>query len=299
MSKRTFQPHHLSLAAALIGAATISFSAILYALAEVTPTTGAFYRVAYAAPVLFLLWLVRRRLDNRPMRRRWIAAGAGLALGADIVSWNVSIDYIGAGLAALVVNTSVVFVAIGAWLFFDERPRRATLLSIPVILVGVGLVSGVGQGATAFGTNPVLGTLFALMGAAFYATFILTFRFSNDERAPVAGPLLEATLGTVAMTLILGLISGGIDFSITWPAHGWLLVLALGPHVVGWLLIGYALPRLPAAEAATVILLQPALTMIWGAIIFDERPSPLQIAGALIVLTGVGVVSWTRARRGA
>jgi len=65
---------------------------------------------------------------------------------------------------------------------------------------------------------------------------------------------------------------------------------------VAWLMITYALPRLPAVETATIILIQPALTMVWGAIIFDERPSGLQILGAAIILGGVAVVALVRAR---
>ncbi|MGA7229255.1 MAG: DMT family transporter, partial [Acidimicrobiia bacterium] len=70
----------------------------------------------------------------------------------------------------------------------------------------------------------------------------------------------------------------------------------LGAQVCGWLLIGYALPRLPAVETATIILLQPMLTMIWGALIFGERPSIIQLVGALLVLGGVGFVAASRAR---
>jgi drug/metabolite transporter (DMT)-like permease len=57
------------------------------------------------------------------------------------------------------------------------------------------------------------------------------------------------------------------------------------------LLIGYALPRLPAAETATIILVQPALTMFWGALIFAERPSVLHILGAVVVLVGVAYIA--------
>lgn len=286
----------MTLLAAVAGAVLISFSAIFFALSEVSPVTGAFYRGLYALPVLFLLWYLRRGADRRPMSRRWIAMGAGLALGADVISWHVSIDFIGAGLATLLANTQVIFVAVGAWILLGERPRKTTMVAIPVILVGVTLVSGAGQGSP-FGTDPIRGTLFALLAAVFYATFMLGFRHSNDEQAPAAGPLLEATLGLTVASLVAGVVGSAIDFNPSWPAHGWLLALALGAQVVGWLLIGYALPRLPAVETATIVLLQPALTLVWGAIIFDERPSPLQIIGAIIVLAGVAAVATTRARR--
>jgi drug/metabolite transporter (DMT)-like permease len=287
--------HLVTLAAALIGAVMISFSAIFYGLAGVSPMTGAFYRVAYALPVLFLLWFLRRRQDRRPLSRRWIAIGAGVALAADLLSWHSSIGYIGTGLATLIANTSVIFVAVGAWVLFRERPRRTTLVAIPVILFGVTLVSGLGQG-DAFGSNPVRGTVLALMAALFYASFLLSLRHANHEQAPAAGPLMEATLGATITLLAMGLVGSGIDFGFTWPAHGWLLTLAIGSQVIAWLMITYALPRLPAVETATIILIQPALTMAWGAIIFDERPSALQILGATIILSGVAVVAWVRAR---
>ena len=83
-----------------------------------------------------------------------MALGAGVALAADMVVWHTSIEMIGAGLATLIANTSVVFVALGAWIVFRERPARTTVIAIPVILLGVTLVSGVGQG-DAFGHHEV------------------------------------------------------------------------------------------------------------------------------------------------
>jgi drug/metabolite transporter (DMT)-like permease len=286
--------HLVTLAAALTGAVMISFSAIFFGLSGVSPITGAFFRVAYALPVLFLLWFLRRRQDRRPLSRHWIAIGAGVALCADLLALHNSIDSIGTGLASLIANTSVIFVAIVAWILFKERPRRTTMLAIPVILLGVTLVSGLGQG-DAFGSNPVRGTVLALMAALFYASYLLSLRHSNHEQAPAAGPLMEATLGATISLLVLGMFTGGLDLAFSWPAHGWLLVLALGSQVVAWLMITYALPRLPAVETATIILIQPALTMVWGAIIFGERPSGLQILGAAIILGGVTVVAWVRA----
>jgi drug/metabolite transporter (DMT)-like permease len=275
----------------------ISFSAILFLLSGVSPITGAFFRVGYAVPVLLVLWLARRGQDRRPSSRRWMALGAGIALAADMVVWHTSIELIGAGLATLIANTSVVFVALGAWVVFGERPARTTVVAIPVILLGVTLVSGVGQG-DAFGENPVGGALLALLAAVFYAVFLLAFRHSNDEKAPAAGPLLEASVGAAAASLVFGLATSTIDLQFSLPSHGWLIAMALSSQVVAWLLIGYALPRLPAVETATFILIQPALTMVWGAMVFDERPSAIQIAGAVIVLVGVGVVASVRARLG-
>jgi drug/metabolite transporter (DMT)-like permease len=230
------------------------------------------------------------------MSMRWVALGAGLSLGADVVAWHTSIDYIGTGLATLLANTQVVFVALGAWVLLGERPRKSTLTAIPVILGGVALVSGLGQGG-AFGDDPLRGTLLALVAALFYAVFLLGFRHSNQRRVPPAGPLLEATIGAVVASLAIGVFAGGIDFGFDWQSHRWLLALALGAQVGGWLMIAYALPRLPAVETATIVLLQPAMTLAWGALIFDERPSTIQWVGVAVVLSGVAFVATIQARR--
>lgn len=287
-----------TLIAALVGAIAISFSAIYFALSDVEPITGTIFRTAYAIPVLFVIWWTGRSRDRRPTWRRWLAFGAGLMLGIDIVLWHEAIDFIGAGLATLIANSQVIWVTFGAWIIHKERPGSRVLATVPVVLFGVALVSGLGQD-DAFGANPVLGAVLALIAAFFYSGFLLGFRASNESFAPPAGPLLEATLGALASAAVLGLVlEGGLDLEITFPAHAWLLALALTAQVFGWLLIGHALPRLPAVEIATIILLQPVLTMVWGAIIFSESPSLLQMIGAAIVLGGVGFVAYIRNRAG-
>jgi drug/metabolite transporter (DMT)-like permease len=286
----------VTLLAAIGGAIFISFSAIFFALSEVSPVTGAFFRAVYALPVLFVIWWVRRGRDSRPWAKRKTALIAGLVLGVDVVLWHIAIHHIGAGLATLIANSQVVLVAIAAWVLLGEKPSRRVMIAVPVVMIGVAMVTGLGRG-DAFGDNPLLGTLLALLAAVFYSSFLLLFRSSNEAQAPPAGPLFEATIGLAVSAAILGLITGDLNLAPTWPAHGWLLGLALGAQVCGWLLIGHALPRLPAVETATIILLQPMLTMIWGALIFGERPSAIQLTGAVLVLGGVGFVAVASARR--
>ena len=128
----------------LAGALTISFSGILYRLAEVSPTTGAFFRCAWALPLLWLLArLEDRRFPPRPTRARALAWVAGAFFAADLILWHNSIEQVGAGLATVLGNTQVVLVALLAWLTLGERPPRAALAAIPVVVVGVILISGV------------------------------------------------------------------------------------------------------------------------------------------------------------
>jgi drug/metabolite transporter (DMT)-like permease len=70
--------------AALAGALTLAFSAILVDLAGVSPSTAAVYRCAYALPVLGLLaYGERRRHGPPPPGSWWRAAAAGAFFAAD------------------------------------------------------------------------------------------------------------------------------------------------------------------------------------------------------------------------
>ena len=62
-----------------------------------------------------------RRFGPRAQGQRRLAIIAGLFFAADLVAWHYAIQMVGAGLATVLGNTQVVFVAIAAWLFFGER----------------------------------------------------------------------------------------------------------------------------------------------------------------------------------
>lgn len=276
---------------ALLGALCISFSAIWVGLAGVAPTTAAFFRTAYAVPILLVVWLLYKHKDRRVAKERWLALSAGVLLALDFVLWHYAIELIGAGLSTVLANTQVIFVGLLAWLIYRERPTWFAFLTVPLVFAGIVLLSGLGR-ADAYGANPVAGVAFGVLTGIAYTGFLLIFRASNRGLAPPAGPLLDATLGAMACSLFIGVsLDPHFDLSIHWPAHLWLLALALGSQVIGWLCIATALPRLPALETSIVLLIQPMASVLWGYLIFAEYLSVIQWLGVSLVLAGVGALS--------
>src|ERR687896_2261241 len=83
--------------AALAGAVAIAYSGILFRLADVSASTGAFYRCLYALPPLWLLArLEDRRYGPRPNRARGLAVVAGVFFAIDLVLWHNAIEAVGA-----------------------------------------------------------------------------------------------------------------------------------------------------------------------------------------------------------
>ena len=274
--------------AAVLGALTIAFSSIFVRLADVSPATAALFRCVYALPPLLLLaWWEQRRYGPRAGGQGRLAWIAGAFFAADLVLWHHAIEQVGAGLATVLGNTQVVIVPIAAWMFLGERPGARVAASVPVVLIGVVLISGLLEGGTAYGRDPLLGVLLGIGTGVAYAGFLLIQRGANRDHRRPAGPLFDATLSAAVFSLLIGLPLGEIDLVPSWPAHGWLILLALGVQVGGWLLISISLPRLPAAITSVVLTIQPVGSVLLGIWILAEAPSPFQLVGVLFILAGL------------
>jgi drug/metabolite transporter (DMT)-like permease len=271
----------------LCGATTIAFSAILVKLAKVEPSTAAVFRCFYALPLLALLAARETRMyGRRPRRDHWIGAVAGVLFSADLILWHHSIADVGAGLSTVLGNLQVVLVAFAAWAILGERPERRIVAAVPVVFTGAVMISGVLE-TGGYGRDPVLGTIYGVLTTFAYAGFLLVLRQVNRDLRRPAGPLLDATATSAAVSAVAGALLGEVSLVPSWPAHGWLLLLAMTSQVVGWLLISVSLPRLPAALTSVLLLVQPIGSVVLGVIILGEHPSPLQLLGVVVILGGV------------
>ena len=279
---------------AIAGALTIAFSSILVKQAAVSPSTAAIFRCLYAVPVLgALAWWEERRLGPRSGRDRAMAALAGVFFSADLICWHHAIGDVGAGLATVLGNLQVAFVGLVAWLVLGERPAARMLATLPLVLLGVVLVSGVlEQGA--YGADPTQGVLYGLATGLAYTGFILVLRAGSGEQRRVAGPLFDATFVAVVVSVAAGMLIGDADLVPSWPAHVWLVLLALSSQVLGWLLISASLPRLPAALTSLLLTIQPVASVVLGALLFAEAPSGLQLVGVATILVGLVMVARVR-----
>jgi drug/metabolite transporter (DMT)-like permease len=231
-----------------------------------------------------------RRLGPRSSRDRWLAAGAGVFFGIDLIFWHLTIGAAGAGIATVLGNLQVVVVGFAAWWLLGEHPSRRLLLAVPVVLAGVVLISGL-VGEDAYGENPALGVLFGVATSIAYAGFLLVLRRGARDLRRVAGPLCDSTAVAIIVSVALAPLTGGLDVVPSWPSHGWLLLLAITSQVIGWLLISVSLPRLPAALTSMILLLQPVISIGIAAAVLGERPSLLQLVGCVIVLAGIVVAT--------
>ena len=261
-----------------------------------SPATGTVYRALFGLPLLVLVALAeQRRYGGLPRRSMRLAAIAGIFFAGDLLFWHHAIEAVGAGLATVLGNLQVLVVGVVAFLVFGERPSRSTVAALPVVLVGVVLISGVvGEGA--YGADPALGVVLGLLTAVCYAGYLLVMRVGGRDPRRPAGPVAIATFVTAIVAMGAGTVGGDLDMTPGPASLFWLALLGVTAQSLGYLFISISLPRLPAVITSIILLAQPVMTVALSMVLLDERPSPAQLFGVALVIGGIAIATVPVAR---
>ena len=261
-----------------------------------SPSTGTVYRAVFGLPLLVLVGLAEwRRFGGLPATTIRLAAIAGLFFAGDLLLWHHAIEAVGAGLATVLGNLQVIFVGIVAWLALGERPSRATLLALPVVLLGVVLISGA-IGGEAYGANPGLGVVLGVGTAMCYAGYLLVIRRGGRDPRRPAGPVAVATVFVALAAAGAGAVYGDLDLAPPIESLAWLALLGITSQSAGYLFISISLPRLPAVITSIILLAQPVMTVVLSIVLLGEAPSGAQLLGVLLVIGGIAAATVPIAR---
>jgi drug/metabolite transporter (DMT)-like permease len=277
-----------ALAALLAGATFIALSPIFVreALAAgVGPTAAAFWRVALAVPILWIVYGLnsRRRAHLHP-GKSFLLLAAALAFAGDLAFWHKSVQLTSVANATLLANLASIFVTLAAWIFLRQRPTLTFLAGLGAALVGVALLV---HTSLAFSSTGLVGDAAGVVTAMFYAGYLLAVKGLRDRGENTLH--LMAVTTTITAILLLPAALGTGEPMIPRSAGGWwiLIGLALISHAAGQGLIAYALAHLPAAFSSVSLLFQPVMAAIFAWILLAEPLVPLQIAGGVIVLVAI------------
>ncbi|WP_220479516.1 DMT family transporter [Halosaccharopolyspora lacisalsi] len=276
-----------------VGALFVATTGIWVGLADTSPGTASVYRCVLALPFLALLATREGRDEGTPPPRQLARpVAAGVLFSGDMLLWTQAIAEVGAGLTAVLVNLQVVLVPALAWLVDREPVMRRYLLAVPVVLLGVLFTSGVLEGGGA-GADPLRGTVHAALAALCYSGFLFLLRRGGHSGQTVRSYVVVIASAAVA-SAALGTAWQGVDLAPDWATLGWLLLVAVCGQVLGWLLIAVHLPHLPSHVGALLLLLTPVGALALGAVVLNERPTPLQLLGCALILGNVAAATTRR-----
>jgi len=280
----------------LAGTVLASLGGALTKLSETSSATATFFRCALALPVLGVLAAREyRRLGMLSRRTALFHALGGIMLGIDMVLWASSIPKIGAGMASVIVSVQIVVAPVLARVIRRTPIPRVFVSAAPFLLCGIALAGGV-IGSPEVGGDLMVGTALALTSGVAYGVYVfIAGAVGSDDRA--GSQVFLTTLFAGLVGLVVGGVGGTLDLTPGWVAFGWLVLLSLTTQVVGWFLIGRALPMLSASVGSTILTVMPVSAVAAAMLIVGERPSLLQLVGCGMVVAAVGVVSRRRPGR--
>ena len=270
-----------------LGAMMISFSAVWVKLAHVTPTVSAFYRVFFGGIFLLAILLAGKEKLWRGWPCLRLSLLAAIFFALDLYTWHRSIAYVGPGLATILGNFEVFLVPAVGVVLFRERLSPRFVISVPLAVTGLFMIVGLRWGQLS--PDYRIGIYYGLSTALFYTGFLIALRkLQSHPSKPTATLSLMVVSFSTSLYLALETIRAGESFAIPDLQSGLSLVaLGLMCQTGGWLLITRSLPRIPAAIAGLILLLQPSLSFVWDVLFFNRATSTMAWVGVVLTLSAI------------
>ena len=269
------------------GAMSLSFGSVFVNVASAGPAIAGFYRMLVGGFILLIICLLKGETLWKGWHPFRIAALAGLFFWIDLTLWHRSIEYVGPGLATILGNCQVFFLAILAVLVLKEKFSWRIVLAVPLAMLGIFMIVYGDWGGQGGDYNK--GVWFGLCTAVFYAIFVLTLRKSQSIEDGLS-PIANITMVSLIAMIFMGLegIWQGQSFVIPDVSTGWaLLGYGVVGQVIGWVWITRGLRSTPASLTGLILLLQPALAFVWDILFFARPTDGVDYLGAGIALVAI------------
>lgn len=287
----------------------MDFRALIMGLSFVVMWSSAFtsarIAVAYASPLLLLsvrflisgllAMLIARLLGQRIdlTRKQWIAVVLfgllqnGVYLGANFVA----MQWIEAGLAAIIASLLPLLVALASWLFLGEKLPKVAVIGLGAGLVGVLIIMGsrLSEGADLTGVILAFVGVLALTGA----TLLVRGAVGSGNVLMVVGlQMLVASAALFPVSLVFE------TWHVEWTVS---LIVAFAyttivPGVIATLIWFLLVRRIGAVPAASFHFLNPFLGVAIAALIVGEALTITDVIGVAVITAGIFAVQYSRRR---
>ncbi|MBM3855617.1 MAG: DMT family transporter, partial [Verrucomicrobia bacterium] len=251
---------------ALMLASTVSFTAnvlIIRALGELEAVNVWLVScVRFVAGLAVILAVFRREFAFQRLFTQPRLIGRGVAGGASVYLFYLTVVHLGAGRATFINNTYVIFGALLAVVVLGEKLRAALAASSLVTLGGLALLTNAFGGASSASLYDLLGVVSAL--AASYVVVTIRQLHATDHSSTIFAA--QCIYG-----LAICVVPAGLKLQAM-STLGWTLMILAGLcAAVGQITMTRAFRDLPVAEGSLLQMLVPLGTATGGAILFGER----------------------------
>lgn len=265
-----------------------TYLAIRYAVETIPPLVAVAVRHTIAGSIL-LAWAWARGF--RPTRDNW---KAGFIVGAFFFlighgSLHWAEQYVGSGLAALLIATEPMFILTLAWLSGQQKISRTSACGLAVGVTGVAILTGaeLGQGASLVAMGLVL------LGSLSWAAGVVIsprVKLPSDAVARTAIPLICGA----AMLIVASVLTGELQ-ATRWAAISLRSMLGLGYLIVFGSIVAFTsytwlLQQCPPALVATHTYANPVVAVLLGWLLASESLSPRVVLASIAILGAIVLI---------
>lgn len=270
-------PPRFAIAALVIGNLCLAFGPLFVRMSDVGPVAAAFWRIALATPLLFLI----ARIAGDPARRLprglfWLIAGSGLLFAADLAAWHIGIFQTKLANANLLGNSTSFLLPLYAFIVARAWPTKQQGFSLALAGAGTALLLG-----RSFELSPqnLTGDMLCILAGAFYTAYLILM--ARARGAIGQWPVLA---WSTAMSVLPLLIFAAVLGETLWP-RDWtpLIALAFFSQIAGQGLMIYVIGRVPPLLFGLTLLLQPMISATIGWVVYGERLGTADWAGAALI----------------
>ena len=257
----------------------------LYAEGMNTPSV-LFYRFGLAWLIVSIVMLFRRECLKVDRREFLTLTALGVLFIFSSLTLYLSFRLMPAGVASTILFTYPVMTAAIMALFFRERIRAATVLSIVLSFVGVLLL----YWGDAGGTLHIGGVVLVLVSALTYALYIIVV-----DKSPLAMSSFKINFYVLfycaAGMALFAMVSGQpLQFPPTPRAWLWVSWLAVVPAIMALVMMVYAAKYIGSTPTAILGALEPTTAVLIGVFVFAEPFSLRLLLGIVLILAAVTIV---------
>lgn len=281
-------PHQAGLrardVAALLGAnVALALGPWFVRMSETGPVASAFWRMALALPVLFIL---TRRFEGGTRlsgsQRGWLLF-AGLFFAADLASWHLGILQTKLANATLLGNTASLLYPIYGFIAISRWPARTQTMALVIAMLGGALLMGRSYDLS---RANFIGDLLCLAAGIFYTFYLVAIERVRGNLPPWS-VLFWSTIASAVPLLIAAVAMQERIVPDDWTP---LILLAVGSQIVGQGLLVLSLGRVPSLVVGLTFLTQPFIAAVLGWMAYGETLGPLDWAGAALIALALVLV---------
>lgn len=277
-----------------------TYLAIRVAVETIPPLTQSAVRFLIAGGLLYLATIrTGDAASDQPTRIQWrdaaIVGGLLLAGGNGLLA--VGEQTVASGVAALIVATLPLWVAILGRALFGIVLTRTILLGTVIGFVGVAVLVWPAGGA-AGGLDP-FGTAVVLLSPVLWATGSLYSRGARAPRRPLVGTAMQMLAGS-AILWVLALVTGDLFrvrlAEVTPESIAALAYLVVVGSLIGYTAYTWLLRVAPISLISTYAFVNPVIAVFLGWLILAEPLAPRTLVAGAIIVVAVAII--VRARGG-